>query len=78
MVVRLPHEKDRRATFVRLTPKGARQFTAMAKAHEAWVNEILGNFGDQEIRTMIALLDAPTFKSGRSAATTHQEAGNVW
>ena len=23
MVVRLPHEEDRRATFVRLTPKGA-------------------------------------------------------
>jgi DNA-binding MarR family transcriptional regulator len=77
MVVRLPHEEDRRATFVRLTPKGARQFAAMARAHEAWVNEILGNFGDQETQTMIALLGIPTFKSGRSAATTHQEAGNV-
>jgi DNA-binding MarR family transcriptional regulator len=78
MVVRLPHEDDRRATFVRLTPKGARQFATMAKAHEAWVNEILGHFGDQEIRTLIALLGTQTFNSGRSAATVHQEAGNEW
>ena len=49
----------------------------MAKAHEAWVNEILGSFGDQETRTMIALLGTPAFKSRRSAATTHQEARDV-
>ena len=36
--------RDQRATFVRLTPKGARQFQVMAKAHEAWVNEILAGF----------------------------------
>ncbi len=77
MVVRLPHEEDRRATFVRLTPKGARQFAAMAKAHEAWVNEILRSFGDQEIRTLIALLGTQTFEGGGSTATAHQEAGNV-
>ncbi|HJZ43754.1 MAG TPA: MarR family transcriptional regulator [Hyphomicrobiaceae bacterium] len=77
MVARRPHEEDRRATFVHLTPKGARQFATMAKAHEAWVNEILGNFGDQEIRTMIALLNTPGFKSNRSSATTHQEARDV-
>src|SRR5262249_24755964 len=35
MVVRSAHEGDRRATFVRLTPKGATQFAAMARAHEA-------------------------------------------
>ena len=77
LVVRFPHEGDRRATFVRLTPKGGRQFAAMAKAHEAWVDDILRNFGSQETRTLIALLGTATFKSRRSAATTHQEARDV-
>jgi DNA-binding MarR family transcriptional regulator len=77
MVVRRPHEQDRRAIFVHLTPKGARQFAAMAKAHETWVNEILGNFGSQEAQTMLSLLNAPRIKGGRSAALTHKEARNV-
>ena len=56
MVVRLAHEGDRRATFVRLTPKGAQQFQAMAKAHEAWVGEILLDFSVEDTETLIALL----------------------
>jgi DNA-binding MarR family transcriptional regulator len=76
MVMRRPHEEDRRAIFVHLTPKGARQFAAMAKAHEAWVNEILGHFGGRETQTMLALLIAPGFESGRSA-TERQEISNV-
>ena len=40
-MVRIANEKDRRATFVRLTRKGLRLFEAMAEAHERWVNEIL-------------------------------------
>jgi len=55
-VVRLAHEGDRRATFVRLTPKGAQQFQVMAKAHEAWVNEILADFSNTDTDTLIALL----------------------
>jgi len=56
MVVRLAHEGDRRATFVRLTPKGAQQFQVMAKAHEAWVGEILAGFSANDAETLIALL----------------------
>jgi DNA-binding MarR family transcriptional regulator len=56
MVVRLAHAADRRATFVRLTPKGAQQFQAMAKAHEGWVNELLVGFSSGETETMIQLL----------------------
>ena len=56
MVVRLAHEGDRRATFVRLTPKGAQQFQVMAKAHEGWVNEILAGFSSGDTETLIALL----------------------
>jgi len=58
MVVRCAHEGDRRATFVRLTPKGAAQFAAMARAHEGWVCEILAGFSCAETESLIALLGA--------------------
>ena len=56
LVVRLAHEGDRRATFVRLTPKGAQQFAAMAKAHEAWVDELLGGVGREDTDALVGLL----------------------
>jgi DNA-binding MarR family transcriptional regulator len=58
LVMRIANERDRRATFVRLTPMGLRLFRTMAEAHERWVNEILGAFSDEESETMIGLLDA--------------------
>jgi DNA-binding MarR family transcriptional regulator len=58
LVMRIANEKDRRATFVRLTNKGLRLFQAMAAAHERWVNEILGSFSDERSETMVGLLDA--------------------
>ena len=75
-VMRRPHAQDRRAVFVHLTPKGARQFAAMAKAHEAWVDELLAHFGAQETETMLALLSVPTFES-RRLAIKQQEASRV-
>ena len=56
MVVRLAHQGDRRATFVRLTPKGTQQFAAMAKAHEAWIGELLGGVGRDDADTLVGLL----------------------
>ena len=56
MVVRLAHAGDRRATFVRLTPKGAQQFQAMAKAHEAWIGELLAGVGREDTDTLVGLL----------------------
>jgi DNA-binding MarR family transcriptional regulator len=58
LVVRTANENDRRATFVRLTRKGVKLFEAMAAAHERWVDEILGAFGDDECKAMAGLLDA--------------------
>src|ERR1700704_5544454 len=55
-VVRLAHAGDRRATFVRLTPRGAQQFQAMAKAHEAWIGELLGEVGREDTDTLVGLL----------------------
>jgi DNA-binding MarR family transcriptional regulator len=58
LVMRTANEKDRRATFVRLTRKGLSLFAAMAEAHERWVEEILGSFSDEQSETMIGLLEA--------------------
>ena len=58
MVVRSRHAGDRRATFVRLTPKGQQQFAVMAKAHEGWIAEILAGVDTAETESLIALLSA--------------------
>lgn len=70
MVVRLAHAGDRRATFVRLTRKGALQFQAMAKAHETWVNELLAGFSGSDTETLIELLGAlgPNARAGAHPA----------
>jgi DNA-binding MarR family transcriptional regulator len=56
LVVRLAHEGDRRATFVRLTAAGVQQFQAMARAHEAWINELLAEVGREDTDTLVGLL----------------------
>lgn len=56
LVVRLAHEGDRRATFVRLTPAGAQEFQAMARAHETWINELLADVGREDTDTLVGLL----------------------
>jgi DNA-binding MarR family transcriptional regulator len=58
LVMRIANEKDRRATFVRMTRKGLRLFETMAAAHERWVSEILASFGDEQSESMIGLLEA--------------------
>jgi len=57
LVMRTANEKDRRATFVRLTRKGLALFETMAEAHERWVNEILASFSDEQSEAMVGLLD---------------------
>jgi DNA-binding MarR family transcriptional regulator len=58
LVVRLAHEQDRRATFVRLTKKGAQQFQVLARAHEAWVAELLAGVDAAGTETLMQLLGA--------------------
>lgn len=57
LVVRVADKQDRRATLVRLTPKGLRLFAGMAEAHAGWVEELVAGFGRQQCETLIGLLD---------------------
>jgi DNA-binding MarR family transcriptional regulator len=60
LVVRIADAQDRRATLVRLTPKGLRHFARLAEAHEGWVNEILARFSSEQSQALIGSLDALT------------------
>ena len=57
LVVRQAPADDRRAIIVRLTPRGLKEFTAIAKAHESWVDALLSEFGAAEAGTLIDHLD---------------------
>ncbi|MEO3386945.1 MarR family transcriptional regulator [Mesorhizobium sp. CAU 1741] len=57
-VVRSNREGDRRTSIVRLTEGGAKRFAAMAAAHEDWIDELLGEVGEQDARHLSSMLKA--------------------
>ena len=57
LVLRQAPVRDRRSFIVRLTPKGASQFSVIAKAHEGWIDEMLVEFGSVEAESIISQLD---------------------
>jgi DNA-binding MarR family transcriptional regulator len=56
LVLRQAPASDRRSYIVRLTPKGAAQFAVVAKAHEAWVDELLSGFDAAQADELIRQL----------------------
>lgn len=52
LVVRAQDAGDRRASIVRLTPKGRDAFAALAAAHEDWIDERLGALGARELEAL--------------------------
>ncbi|MDB5705528.1 MAG: MarR family transcriptional regulator [Sphingomonas bacterium] len=51
-----PSPDDRRASIVRLTPKGAAHFADMAKEHHRWIDAMLAGLGRTEREQLFALL----------------------
>jgi DNA-binding MarR family transcriptional regulator len=58
LVARESSPSDRRAWIVRLTPKGKRQFEAMAREHERWILELFSGLDERTIRQLHAQLGA--------------------
>jgi DNA-binding MarR family transcriptional regulator len=56
LVLRQAPASDRRSYIVRLTPKGAAQFSVVAKAHEGWVDELLSGFDAAQAEALIGEL----------------------
>jgi len=57
LVSREPTAEDRRALIVRLTPRGLKDFTAMAKAHQGWVDTLLSDFDASDTDVLVRHLD---------------------
>ena len=47
---------DRRSSRLALTARGRKKFTAMAKAHQGWIEEMLAGFNAAERGALMALL----------------------
>lgn len=58
LVVRVPVAGDRRAMVVRLTARGVEHFAELAKAHEAWVGDLLGSVDQEEAEVLTEALAA--------------------
>jgi DNA-binding MarR family transcriptional regulator len=56
LVSRSHEAGDKRATRVRLTPKGRAEFAAMAVAHEQWVDQILDGLDATDVRMLLDVL----------------------
>ncbi|MBV9991063.1 MAG: MarR family transcriptional regulator [Alphaproteobacteria bacterium] len=54
LVTRTQDKTDRRVLRVRLTAKGKRDFRLYAAAHEAWIEQLLGDLADNEIHHLLS------------------------
>ena len=57
LVLRQDDPNDRRSYVLICTEKGRREFAVMAKAHESWIGEILGDLDTSELKHLHASLD---------------------
>lgn len=68
LALRVAVPGDRRAQLVRLTPAGRSAFAELAQSHEAWLDEMLGGLGPNELEALGALLDGVSDHLGESGA----------
>ena len=57
IVLRIAVPGDRRASLVRLTPRGRTLFADCARRHEAWIDDLLGGLDAGDIDAMARRLD---------------------
>jgi DNA-binding MarR family transcriptional regulator len=56
LVARADEAGDKRATRVRLTPKGRSEFATMAAVHERWVSQLLGPLATADVQMLLNIL----------------------
>lgn len=68
LVVRQPDPDDRRASRIRLTQAGRRMLDRVLRARRAWIENLLTDWGDDDLATLARLL-------GRFADDLERDAG---
>ena len=68
LISRRTDPRDRRTSYISLTPKGRTAFAAMARAHEGWIAELFQGLDGDEIATLMRLLGKAKASAGRSTA----------
>ena len=58
---------DRRSWIAQLTPEGRRYFSALAKAHQDWVDGLLAGLGQQDRETLYSALGQLKLSLGQAA-----------
>ncbi len=53
LVIRTSVQGDRRATIITLTPKGEEHFNKIAKDHEKWLDEIMGEISPEQLQNAL-------------------------
>ena len=75
LVARVDVVGDKRACRVRLTPKGRRQFNALAREHEGWIVQAFAGLGEKDIAALHKLLGR--VKAGIPQRTAQHTGGQV-
>ena len=61
---------DRRVTVARLTPRGRELFADMARAHEGWLRELMGDVDDKTLQAAFESLAEVKASAARRVAST--------
>lgn len=59
---------DRRSSIVRLSPRGRDEFDRLARAHQQWIDQLVGGLGFQERERLYATLGALKLSIARGQA----------
>ena len=68
LIARENLDGDRRVTIVKLTRRGSVMFAGMAKSHENWLRELMGDLDDDTIAQVLEQLGAVKSAIGRRIA----------
>jgi DNA-binding MarR family transcriptional regulator len=68
LISRRTDPRDRRTSYISLTPEGRTAFAAMARAHEAWIAELFQDLDAQDIGNLMQLLGKTKLSVGRATA----------
>jgi DNA-binding MarR family transcriptional regulator len=68
-IARRTDPRDRRASYISLTPEGRTAFAAMARAHEQWIAELFQGLDDRDLDALMRLL-------GKAKASVRRATGH--